>query len=144
MSGGRRRSIYSKRVSRGQHRYGADADWATCTRWGAHWRNLTNTTEPSVCGGDAAFDHLLNIPLCFIRVAMPSGEIFAAFLINCGKCFAAVCSFDDRGAAFLQCASLVDRVCSVNNGAPSTIVYSPLPPYIDRATIYCITIEMCG
>jgi len=21
---------------------------------GAHWRNLTNTTEPSVCGGDAA------------------------------------------------------------------------------------------
>jgi len=31
---------------------------------GAHWRNLANTTEPSMCGGDAAFlsnyfDHLL-------------------------------------------------------------------------------------
>jgi len=25
---------------------------------GAHWRHLANTTEPSVCGGDAAF--LLN------------------------------------------------------------------------------------
>ena len=22
--------------------------------WGAHWRHLKNTTEPSVCGGDAA------------------------------------------------------------------------------------------
>jgi len=34
-----------------------------CTRWGAHWRNLANTSEPSMCGGDAAFlsnyvDHL--------------------------------------------------------------------------------------
>ena len=32
--------------------------------WGAHWRRLANTTEPSMCGGDAAFlsnyfDHLL-------------------------------------------------------------------------------------
>ena len=31
---------------------------------GSHWRNLANTTEPSMCGGDAAFtlyyfDHLL-------------------------------------------------------------------------------------
>ena len=31
---------------------------------GAHWDHLTNTTEPSVCGGDAAFlsnyfDHML-------------------------------------------------------------------------------------
>jgi len=25
-----------------------------CTRYGAHWRHLANTTEPSVCGGDAA------------------------------------------------------------------------------------------
>jgi len=23
-------------------------------RWGVHWRHLTNTTEQSVCGGDAA------------------------------------------------------------------------------------------
>jgi len=22
--------------------------------WGAHWRHLTNTTEPSMCSGDAA------------------------------------------------------------------------------------------
>jgi len=25
-----------------------------CARWDAHWRHLANTTEPSVCGGDAA------------------------------------------------------------------------------------------
>jgi len=25
-----------------------------CTRWGAHWRHLANTIEPSMCGGDAA------------------------------------------------------------------------------------------
>jgi len=34
-----------------------------CVTWGAHWRNLTNTIEPSLCGSDAAlsnyFDHLL-------------------------------------------------------------------------------------
>jgi len=24
-------------------------------RWSAHWRHLTNTNEPSVCGGDADF-----------------------------------------------------------------------------------------
>jgi len=23
--------------------------------WGAHWRNLANTTEPAMCGGDTAF-----------------------------------------------------------------------------------------
>ena len=38
--------------------------WVGCTRWGAHWRNLANKIEPSLCGGDAAlmsnyFDHLL-------------------------------------------------------------------------------------
>jgi len=41
------------------------SDWPKepCVRWGAHWRNLANTIEPSMCGGDAAivpnyFDHL--------------------------------------------------------------------------------------
>jgi len=34
---------------------------------GAHWHNLTSTTEPSMCGGDAAFlsnyfDHLFINP----------------------------------------------------------------------------------
>jgi len=37
-----------------------------CITWVAHWRNLANMTEPSMCGGDAAFlsnyfDHLLII-----------------------------------------------------------------------------------
>ena len=61
MSGNVRRSIYSKRLSRGQHRYGADADWGALDGT-VHWRNLTNTIEPFVCDGDALsnyFDHLL-------------------------------------------------------------------------------------
>jgi len=24
-------------------------------RWGVYWRHLANTSEPSMCGGDAAF-----------------------------------------------------------------------------------------
>jgi len=39
-------SIYLKRLSRGQNRYGADVDGG--------WRHLVNTIEPSVCGGDVA------------------------------------------------------------------------------------------
>ena len=35
-----------------------------CIRWGAHWHNVANMIEPSMCGGDVAFlsncfDHLL-------------------------------------------------------------------------------------
>jgi len=26
--------------------------------WGAHWRHLKNTTEPSMCGGDAALSQI--------------------------------------------------------------------------------------
>jgi len=36
-----------------------DAKWfgpkEASIRWDAHWRNLANTNEPSICGGDAAF-----------------------------------------------------------------------------------------
>jgi len=48
------RSIYSKRLSRGQHRYGADADCSVLDG-SVHWRRLANTTEPIMCGGGAAF-----------------------------------------------------------------------------------------
>jgi len=44
-----RRSTYSKRLSRGQHRYGADVDWGVLDR-GEHWRNLANATQPFDCG----------------------------------------------------------------------------------------------
>jgi len=35
-----------------------------CIKWGAHWRHMANTIEPSMCDGNAAFlsnyfDHLL-------------------------------------------------------------------------------------
>jgi len=42
-------------------------------RWGAHWRHLANTTEPFMCGSDAAFlsnylDHLLLLFLGCIAI----------------------------------------------------------------------------
>jgi len=43
---------YSKRLSRGQ-----PVRWVCrfgCTRWGAHGQHLVDTTEQSVCSGDAA------------------------------------------------------------------------------------------
>jgi len=33
---------------------------------GAHWRNLTNTTEPSVCSGDAALCQI-TLTACYGR-----------------------------------------------------------------------------
>jgi len=41
-----------------------------CIRWGANWDHLTNTTELSMCGGNAAvlwtyFDHLLLLLLLY-------------------------------------------------------------------------------
>ena len=49
-------SIYSKRLSRGQHRYSADADWNVldAAHIGSFWHHLPNMTKPSTCGGDAA------------------------------------------------------------------------------------------
>ena len=38
-----------------------------CIRWVAHWRHLTNTTEPSMCGDDdAAFIVKLLWPLVYV------------------------------------------------------------------------------
>jgi len=42
-----------KATQQGRHRYDADTESGVLDV-GAHWRNLANATEPSVCGGDAA------------------------------------------------------------------------------------------
>jgi len=33
--------------------------------WGAHWRHLANTTEPFVCGGDAALCQI-TLTSCYV------------------------------------------------------------------------------
>jgi len=45
-----------------------------CIMWGAHWRNLANTNEPSMSGGDAAF--LSNYFDCLLHIGatIPSLE----------------------------------------------------------------------
>jgi len=51
-----------------------------CATWDAHWRHLANTTEPSICGGDAVFlsnyfDHVL---LIFIVCVLQSVKLVSA------------------------------------------------------------------
>jgi len=58
-----------KRLNRSRCRLGYGLGWLgpikeACVRRGAHWRNLANAIEPSMCCGDAVFlsnyfDHLL-------------------------------------------------------------------------------------
>ena len=55
-------AVKSKRLSRGQNRYGADAD-----RPNAYWCNLVNTTEPSVCSGDTAFSYYFDLTRWWIQ-----------------------------------------------------------------------------
>jgi len=38
--------------------------------WGAHWRHLKNTTEPSMCGGDAALCQI-TLTTCFYLLTFP-------------------------------------------------------------------------
>ena len=57
MPGHVRRSIYSKRLGRGQHQYGADVDGLYYM--GTYLRHMANTIEPSLCDGDAVFIKLL-------------------------------------------------------------------------------------
>jgi len=39
---------------------------------GAHWRNLANAIEPSMCGGDAAFCQLTLTTSYFFVTAAPA------------------------------------------------------------------------
>jgi len=33
--------------------------WLSIYGWGAYWHHLANTTEPSMCGGEAALCHII-------------------------------------------------------------------------------------
>jgi len=39
-----------------------------CPPMWANWRHLTNTIEPSVCGGDAAVLRQITLTICFANV----------------------------------------------------------------------------
>ena len=89
MPGHVRRSIYSKRLSRGQHRYGADDDLG-CTELGENWRYLHGKY---VCGGDAASCQITLTTCCCcccccciaftdIHMKMPLNYVFASLDIT--------------------------------------------------------------
>jgi len=61
---------------------------------GAHWLNLANTTEPFMCGGDAAFlsnysDHLLlmTCKICNIQLSSRIVKFYLFFKITVLVCF---------------------------------------------------------
>jgi len=94
------RLMYSKQLSIGQHRYGADVDV------GAHWRHLANTTELSMCGGDAALCQITftscslvrfiqRLPFalfCCLSVLMPFHDGSSNLVINPVILWVACCS----------------------------------------------------
>jgi len=65
-----------------------------CIRWGAHWRHLANTIEPSMCDGDSAFlsnyfDYLLfycQEAKCWYCITKRSIFQFFVLLIVVGYC----------------------------------------------------------
>jgi len=54
-----------------------------CTRWGAHWRNMANTTEPSVCGDDAALCQITLTICCGRLIGLPlySAAVASSFFL---------------------------------------------------------------
>ena len=61
-------------TSNEQQQYGADADWGVLDG-GAHWRHLANTTEPSVCGGDAALCQITLTTCCLFILSSAYSSI---------------------------------------------------------------------
>jgi len=62
-----------------------------CTRWGAQWRRLPNTIEPSMCAGDAAClmsNYLTSY--CF-RPHHSTAYIDAAYCYRCSVVFRSLC-----------------------------------------------------
>ena len=51
--------------------------------WGAYWHKLTNTTEPSVCGGDAAFWQI-TLTTCYYSIHSVSYKWKVTNLATCG------------------------------------------------------------
>jgi len=73
-SGHMQRSIYSKRLSRGQNRCGAGAERGV--GYGdAHWRNLANTTEPSVCSSQTALCQI-TLTICLLKPTVKLRHLF--------------------------------------------------------------------
>ena len=63
--------------------------------WGAHLRNLTNTIEPSMCGGDAA--------CCQVTLTICSNDIHRESKKGATITMAITLSILDRFAKFFHC-----------------------------------------
>jgi len=59
---------------------------------GAHWRNLANTTEPSVCGGDAALCQITLTTCLFGNVQVVTATADAIFNNVCTGQFVKITS----------------------------------------------------
>ena len=58
----------------------------TCVTRGAHWRNLANTIEPSVCGGNAALgNRYIKLLWTLVTIVVVKNEEWKLFLLCCTK-----------------------------------------------------------
>jgi len=49
----------------------SDGSKEGCVKWGAHWRHLANTTEPSMRGGDGACCQI-TLTVCYYLTCLDS------------------------------------------------------------------------
>jgi len=73
----------------------------------AHWRNLMNTIEPSVCGGDAALCQI-TLTTCYYNITTVTviNDVLIIVTLNVNK--NAVLS---QGTT-ARCGTLVQKVCT--------------------------------
>jgi len=50
----------------------------------AHWRNLVNTIEPSVCGGDAALCQI-TLTTCYYSITIVINDVLIIVSLNVNK-----------------------------------------------------------
>jgi len=50
---------------------------------GAHWRHLVNTTEPSVCGGDAALGQIALTTCNIIVLSLQDAQLLHRDPVRC-------------------------------------------------------------
>jgi len=84
-----------------------------CVRWGAHWRNLANTSEPRRCGFlSNYFDHLLLFPARLCRHAS-----FCSFTVRyCASSSRTSFEEEARYALSTPCNPSCERLCGQLSG----------------------------
>jgi len=102
-----------KRLNRSICRLRCGLGWAqgNIITWGAHWSNLANTIEPSVCGGDEAICQLA-LASCLLKpnsITQPASEAGSRAGLRPASELGSVMAFGLSGDILLVSSSLAGR-----------------------------------